>query len=148
MQKTNRFDKLLSDLMQKYSSDVGMIFRLEPEDDYLYLIAVKGKFPEHLMETMSRIPNGKGVAGETALSKKPVVSCNITAPDAPVCVRPMAKTMGILGIISFPVLDGDEVVGTIGLGTFHERQFTQQEVNELLATGRKLANELKQVHCI
>lgn len=142
------WNERLVGLLAKYSANVGMIYRLDKDDHHLYLITFVGEFPENVMEAMQKIPMGKGIAGETARSKSSVVACNLTGEAAPACARPLAKTLGIQGMVSVPVLQGQDVVGTIGLGWFTERQFTQEETDELIKIGHGFANELAVHHVL
>jgi putative methionine-R-sulfoxide reductase with GAF domain len=86
------------------------------------------------------IPWGKGMAGLAAQSGEPVDYCNLQKSTSPE-VHPRAKTAGTQGAIVVPMMQGNEVVGTIGIGCKTERSFTAGEIRWLMDLARQLAGE-------
>lgn len=140
---TERFRATLAAVVRHFGADVGMIHRLDPADRHLELVATSDGVPEAVLAAARRIPLGKGIAGETALTGKPVSLCNLQTDTSGVA-RPGAKATGAQGTLCVPVFRGAEVVGTLGIGVRGERTFTDEETAELLAAGRVLADSLGQ----
>jgi L-methionine (R)-S-oxide reductase len=136
-----RFQATLAAVVGHFRADMGMIHRLDPADRHLALVATTAGVPEPVLAAARRIPLGKGIAGETALTGKPVSLCNLQTDTSGVA-RPGAKATGAQGTLCVPVLQGDQVVGTLGIGVRGERTFTDAETEELLAAGRVLAGPL------
>jgi GAF domain-containing protein len=132
------FGAALAAVLRHFRADMGMIHRLNPVDRHLELVATSAGVPEPVLQAARRIPLGKGIAGETALTGKPVSMCNLQTDTSGVA-RPVAKATGAQGTLCVPVFRGDQVVGTLGIGVRGERTFTDAETGELLAAGRALA---------
>ena len=139
----DRFRASLAAVIRHFGADMGMIHRLNPADRHLELVATSDGVPEPVLAAARRIPLGKGIAGETALTGKPVSMCNLQTDTSGVA-RPGAKATGAQGTLCVPVFQGDQVVGTLGIGVRGERTFTDAETQELLAAGRVLAGSLGQ----
>jgi GAF domain-containing protein len=136
--EAERFRVALAAVVRHFGADMGMIHRLDPADRHLELVATSDGVPEPVLAAARRIPLGKGIAGETALTGKPVSMCNLQTDTSGVA-RPGAKATGAQGTLCVPVFRGDQVVGTLGIGVRGERTFTDAETEELLAAGRVLA---------
>ena len=72
-----RFRGALAAVVRHFGADMGMIHRLNPADQHLDLVATTVGVPEPVLQAARRIPLGKGIAGETALTGKPVSMCNL-----------------------------------------------------------------------
>ena len=93
-----------------------------------------------MLEIVAEVPWGKGMAGLAAERAAPVDACNIqttTSSD----VRPGARATGLQGALVVPMMRGDEVVGTLGVGCLGERTFTAEETNRLIEIARRIAGE-------
>ena len=137
----DRFRATLAAVIRHFGADMGMIHRLNPADRHLELVATSDGVPEPVLAAARRIPLGKGIAGETALTGKPVSMCNLQTDTSGVA-RPGAKATGAQGTLCVPIFQGDQVVGTLGIGVRGERTFSDAEAQELLAAGRVLAGSL------
>src|SRR5262245_36573381 len=136
-----RLRTALTAVIRHFGADLGMIHRLDPADRHLELVATSDGVPEPVLAAARHIPLGKGIAGETALTGKPVSMCNLQTDTSGVA-RPGAKATGAQGTLCVPIFRGDQVVGTLGIGVRGERTFTDAETEELLAAGRVLAGSL------
>jgi L-methionine (R)-S-oxide reductase len=136
------FGATLAAIVRHFGAHMGMIHRLNPADQYLELVVTTDGVPEPVLAAARRIPLGKGIAGETALTGRPVSLCNLQTDTSGVA-RPGAKATGAQGTLCVPVFRGDQVVGTLGIGVRGERTFTEAETEELLAAGRVLAGALE-----
>lgn len=135
-----RFATALALVQQELGAAMGTLHRLG-DDGHLHLVAASPGIPPPVLEASRRIPIGKGIAGEAAATGKPVTLCNLQT-DASGVARPGAKATGLGGSLCVPTLDGDRVVGTLGVGWMGERAISIDETEALLAAGRALAPAL------
>jgi L-methionine (R)-S-oxide reductase len=134
------FDKILRTLLAQFNSETGTIHRLDVQAQLLHLVAQAG-LPPQLLEIVKTIPVGKGIAGETAAKNLPVTICNLQT-DTGGIARPGAKLTGVGGALSVPVRNGENVVGTLGIGTVREHEYSAVEINSLQETANLLAAQL------
>jgi L-methionine (R)-S-oxide reductase len=116
------------------NSETGTIHYLNREKQTLHLVSQIG-LPPFLLETVRLIPVGKGIAGETVASGRPVTICNLQTDKSGVA-RPGAKQTGIGGALCVPLRNGDSIVGAIGIGTMRQHEYTPEETRTLEEAGR------------
>jgi signal transduction protein with GAF and PtsI domain len=136
----------LAIIVKHMKADSGTI-HLMGADDILHLKAVAGGIPPTVIEAVKFVPVGKGMAGLAAQRREPVTICNIQT-DTSGDVRPGAKTTGLEGAIAAPILDGDTVVGVLGVANRKERAFSAEETATLLDLGRALFKASKRVRIL
>jgi len=111
------------------------------EDGMLDLLAQRG-IPDSIIDKVSKIPVGKGMAGLAAERRKPVQVCNLQS-DASGDVRPAAKDTRMEGSVAAPMFsDSGELVGTLGVAKPVAYDFTDEEIALLEALGRTIAGAL------
>ena len=137
----NKFGETLKAALQHFSAEMGTIHFLNPKDGNLHLIASSAGIPEGMMTAIKKIPPGKGIAGEAAQKKKPVTLCNLQK-DTTLNAN-QAKPSGAQAALCVPMLSGEQVLGTFGIGSNKDRVFTDLETAELLEAGKVLAEQLK-----
>src|ERR1700688_2810002 len=93
----------LEGIMGRFGADTGTIHFVE--DGILILKAHRG-VPAQVVELVSRVPIGKGMAGLAAARNEPVSSCNIQA-DRSHDVQPRARETGVSGALVVPIRDRD-----------------------------------------
>ncbi len=108
--------------------------------DLLHLRAHLG-LPPHIAEITRTIPVGKGMAGICAERKEPVTVCNLQTDNSGVA-RPAAKDTRVSGALVVPVLEGDRVLATLGVGKPVDHDYADDEVRALELCGRLLASTL------
>ncbi|HEX2480601.1 MAG TPA: GAF domain-containing protein, partial [Methylomirabilota bacterium] len=86
----------LTAVIRHFGADMGMVHRLNSEDRHLELVATSDGVPEPVLAAARRIPLGKGIAGETALTGKAVSMCNLQTDTSGVA-RPGARATGAQG---------------------------------------------------
>jgi len=124
------------------ASEIGadsVTLHLLGKDGQLHLAAAVPPMPEAVMEKIRSIPVGKGMAGLAVSRAAPVDACNIQSDDSG-DVRPGARLTGLQGALVVPVLDGEQVVGALGVGTQTERTFTETEAARLIELARPFAS--------
>lgn len=118
----------------------GTLHRLDPQDGLLKLVAHLG-IPPQLMPVIETIPVGKGIAGAAAARRAPVELCNLQTDTSGVA-REAAKQTLVQGSLAVPVLNGDVLCGTLGIGKRVPYDFTDAEKTRLLEIAQKIADKL------
>jgi putative methionine-R-sulfoxide reductase with GAF domain len=88
--------------------------------------------PDFLLEKISLIHFGKGIAGAAAERKEPVELCNLQENLGGIA-KPDARKTGVSGSIAVPIFSpgSSEVIGTLGIGKFAPYEFTPAEKQRL-----------------
>jgi L-methionine (R)-S-oxide reductase len=131
----NAGDQKLAEAMAEFGCQTGTLHRAEGE--WLHLVAHAG-VPEFLLDKISRIPFGKGIAGVAAETRKPVELCNLQQ-DLGGAAKEDARKTGVSGSLAVAILseDGETVLGTIGVGKVEPYEFTDGEKAKLEEIGRE-----------
>lgn len=119
--------------MEEFGCQTGTLHRAEGE--WLILVSHAG-VPEFLIEKISKIPFGKGIAGVAAESRGPVELCNLQQDLGGVAKEDARKT-GISGSLAVPIFaeGGETVVGTLGVGKIEPYEFSDGEKARLAEIG-------------
>jgi GAF domain-containing protein len=131
-----RDEEALGLVLAHFRALSGTVHRVR--EGVLALSAHSPGIPPQVLDAVRVVPIGKGMAGLAAQRKAPVTACNLQT-DSSGDVRPGARATGLKGSLVVPLLLGDEVRGTLGIGNLEEREFTPAETELLLAAGRVLA---------
>ena len=134
-------ENVLRETLRDFNSETGTIHILDANRQMLHLVAQIG-LPPQLLEVVKLIPVGKGIAGQVAAQNKPVTICNLQTDSSGVA-KPGAKQTGVGGALCVPVRDGDELIGTLGIGTMRAYEYTAEETRELEKIGRHIGKVLK-----
>lgn len=129
------------EVLQHFHSETGTIHILDSEKQWLHLAAQVGLSPQ-LLEIVKTIPVGKGIAGQVVTQNKPVTICNLQTDTSGVA-KPGAKQTGVGGALCVPVRAGERIVGTLGIGTVRQYEYTPEETRELEKIGRAVGDFLK-----
>ena len=138
------FEKLLRDTLAQFRSETGTIHRLEDQTQLLHLVAYVG-LPPQMIDIVKTIPVGKGIAGETVAKNRPVTICNLQTDTSDVA-EPSAKQTGVGGAVCVPVRVGGntgKIVGTFGIGTVREYEYSAAEINALQDIANSISGQLK-----
>ena len=122
-------DLVVRETLKQFDSQTGTIHRLDASSQLLHLVAQVG-LPPQLLDIVKTIPVGKGIAGETVAKNRPVTICNLQTDTGGVA-KPGAKQTGVGGALCVPIRRGDQIIGTFGIGTVHEHDYTAAEINRL-----------------
>jgi L-methionine (R)-S-oxide reductase len=134
-------EQTLRDTLIQFNSETGTIHRLHEPTQLLRLIAQVG-LPPQLLDMVTIIPVGKGIAGQVVAQGKPVTICNLQT-DASGVAKPGAKQTGVGGALCVPIYNGDKIVGTLGIGTKREHEYTVAETQVLVEMGRHIGTDVK-----
>lgn len=128
---------VLQAVIQDFGGSTGTLHRLDPSDNLLKLVAHQG-IPPQLMPVVGVIPIGKGIAGAAAERREPVELCNLQA-DLGGVAKEGARQTNVQGSLAVPVLEGDTLRGTIGVGLMVPHDFTEEEKARLLGFAQEIA---------
>ena len=134
------WEQALRAVLEHFHSETGTIHFLEPEKHLLHLAAQVG-LPPQMLEVVKTIPVGKGIAGQTVARGQPVTMCNLQTDTGGVA-RPGAKQTGVGGALCVPLRNGDKTVGTIGIGTMRQYEYTTEETWLLEEIGQLIGTHL------
>ena len=125
--------------MAEFGCQTGTLHRAEGE--WLHLVAQVG-VPDFLIDKISTIPFGKGIAGVAASSKEPVELCNLQQDLGGVAKEDARKT-GVSGSLAVPMIDNSgKVLGTLGVGKIVPYEFSEVEKLRLTELGRQFVHLL------
>ena len=142
-QYPNRKDALqpaLQLVLTHFESETGTIHQLDDATQQLHLAAQVG-LPPAIMEVVRLIPVGKGIAGQTVARGGPVTICNIQKDESGV-TRPGARQSGVGGALCVPLRQNSAIVGTLGIGTVREHEYTPAETRALEEVASVIAAHL------
>ena len=97
-----------------------------------------------LLDKVSKIPIGKGMAGLAAERQKPVQVCNLQTDESGFA-KPGAKETKMEGSIAVPMLVGDKLCGTLGVAKPIAYEFSKAETSLLLQIGNLIARRLNSI---
>jgi L-methionine (R)-S-oxide reductase len=121
--------KALEHILADFRSETGTIHRLDTEAQLLHLRAQVG-LPPQMLDVIKTIPVGKGIAGQTVAQNKPVTICNLQTDTSGVA-KPGARQTGVGGALCVPIQKNGSVVGTLGIGTMRQHEYTAEETKRL-----------------
>lgn len=129
---------ILGAILADFGCQTGTIHQATADGKDLVLVCQIG-VPESLIDKISTIPFGKGIAGAAAERKEPVELCNLQQDLGGVAKQDARKT-GVSGSIAVPVFSkaSGMVIGTLGIGKFAPYEFTDAEKQRL----KDLAGEI------
>lgn len=133
----NKTDEKLKLVMDEFGCQTGTLHKTINGTDLLSLVCHAG-VPEFLIEKISTIPFGKGIAGVAAETKAPVELCNLQQ-DLGGVAKEDARMTGVSGSLAVPILshDGITVLGTLGIGKVVPYEFSDTEKTRLSELGNE-----------
>src|SRR5690349_17913864 len=93
-------------ILRHFNSETGTIHSLDAEGKLLKLAAQVG-LPPQMLNIVSVIPVGKGIAGQVIERGGPVTICNIQTDKSGVA-KPGAKQTGVGGALCVPLRNGEK----------------------------------------
>jgi L-methionine (R)-S-oxide reductase len=132
---------ILENILETMNCRTGTIHRFDPETEFLSLVVQIG-IPSELLEKVTSIPIGKGIAGAAAESREAVQLCNLQTDTSGVA-RPDARKTQVAGSLAVPIVNSDDqLVGTLGVGMFVPHEFSEEQTERLWDISRWLAPSL------
>ena len=126
-----------------FKSQTGTIHVLDPQTQLLHLVAYSG-LPAAMLEVVKVIPVGKGIAGQVVARGEPVTICNLQT-DASGTARPGARQSDVSGALCVPLWRADAIVGTLGIGTRRQYDYSREETRALTELGRIFGERLERL---
>ncbi|MEX1048118.1 MAG: GAF domain-containing protein [Akkermansiaceae bacterium] len=125
-------------ILEDFSCQTGTVHYSE-DGKQLLLLAQVG-VPDSLLDKISVIPFGKGIAGAAAERKEAVELCNLQQ-DLGGVAKPDARQTGVVGSIAVPIFapESQRVIGTLGIGKFVPYEFSALEKQRLNRHAAELA---------
>ena len=121
--------KVLEHVLADFQSETGTIHLLDTQNQLLHLTAQMG-LPPQMLDLVKTIPVGKGIAGQTAAQNKPVSICNLQTDTSGVA-KPGARQTGVGGALCVPIRKDGQIIGTLGIGTRRQHEYTPEETTRL-----------------
>lgn len=124
-------EQWLQNFLAQHDGTAGTIHLYE--NDGLKLAAAIN-IPPHVQQIVAWVPKGKGMAGLALERKEPIHTCNLKE-DRSGYVRPGAKAVDAQAAVAVPVTNATgDVRAVVGIAFPNEREFTQAELDELIAS--------------
>jgi GAF domain-containing protein len=139
--ETAQLTKILEMALVAFAAETGTIHRLDEAVGMLHLVAQVG-LPPPLLAVVKTIPVGKGIAGQVVAQRRPVTICNLQTDNTGVA-QPGAKRTGVGSALCVPIWAGDKILGTLGIGTRRDCEYTPEQTLELEEIGRVFGMVLK-----
>ena len=133
----------LQEVLREFSCQTGTIHRTTTDGTHLTLVTQIG-VPDSLLDKITLIPFGKGIAGAAAERRAPVELCNLQQ-DLGDVARPDARQTKVSGSLAVPVFsrDGQKVLGVLGIGMLTPHDFSCEEQQSLLQKTSALQEEFE-----
>jgi L-methionine (R)-S-oxide reductase len=137
------YNNWLQEVLAEFSCQTGTIHRTTADGAHLSLVVQIG-VPDALLEKISLIPFGKGIAGAAAERRAPVELCNLQQ-DLGGVARPDARQTNVSGSLAVPIFssNGEKVLGVLGIGMMAPHDFTCEEQQALAAKTLLLREEFE-----
>jgi signal transduction protein with GAF and PtsI domain len=138
MKNKEQWTALLGSVLKEFGCQTGTIHRSD-DGKILDLVCQIG-VPDGLLDRISSIPFGKGIAGAAAERREPVELCNLQL-DLGGVAKPDARQTGVSGSLAVPVFspESKQVIGTLGIGKFAPYEFTDAEKQRLAEHAAQIA---------
>jgi PAS domain S-box-containing protein len=124
-------DKLLPELLDRIAEilsvdTVAVLLVTGEKGDVLVATAARGI--EEEVEQGVRIPVGRGFAGRIAAERRPVILDDVEHAEV---LNPILREKGIRSLLGVPLMVEGRVLGVLHVGSLHQRQFTDNDVQLL-----------------
>jgi signal transduction histidine kinase len=129
-------DQAIIKVIEVMETEAGGIRLVNQETGELPIVSSQGLTPEHIQELHCR-KVGEGIVGEVALTGKPQVVKNVSR-DPRVISRTVLEEGNFNTFVVVPLRSKDSIVGTLGVVTQQDRDFTSEDVDLLTAIGDQI----------
>ncbi len=125
------WNHILAEILESFGCQTGTLHQAVRGGRGLTLVCQIG-VPDSLMDKISTIPFGKGIAGAAAERGEAVELCNLQQ-DLGGVAKPDAQKTGISGSLAVPIFasGSGQVIGTLGIGKYAPYEFTTAEKQRL-----------------
>jgi signal transduction protein with GAF and PtsI domain len=142
MSTPNAWQPVLSRILDEFHCQTGTLHRTGKDGHSLELLCQIG-VPSILLEKISLIPFGKGIAGAAAQTRQPVELCNLQQ-DLGGVAKPDARKTNVCGSLAVPIFEPStgKVIGTLGVGMSSPHDFSEEEKTRLMEHAARIAKDL------
>jgi PAS domain S-box-containing protein len=112
----------LNGIVNLANPDLAILFLRE--EDKLFIRGEKYKYPKLRLKDTSIHKVGECLCGLAVSEKNALYSKNIK--NDPRCTLEEKKTAGLISFAALPLLNGEEIIGVLGLASGAERDFSKQ----------------------
>lgn len=123
-------DDLVPELLERVRdvlwSDTVAILLADPTRKYLVATYARGIEEEVLQG--SRVPIGRGFAGQIAATREAVILHDVTPATV---VNPVLLLKGVRSMLGVPLVAEDEMLGVMHVGTLRRREYTAADISLL-----------------
>ncbi|MEO8616291.1 MAG: GAF domain-containing protein [Luteolibacter sp.] len=136
---------LLASILKEFGCQTGTIHQSNDRKT-LNLVCQIG-VPDSLLDKITLIPFGKGIAGVAAERRQPIELCNLQL-DLGGVAKPDARQTGVSGSLAVPIfaIESDQVIGTLGIGKYAPYEFTAEEKQRLASHAGQIAKLFAHKH--
>lgn len=129
----------LNGVLAEFGCHTGTLHAADAAGETLTLVAQVG-IPPMLLDRITKIPFGKGIAGVAAATREPVELCNLQT-DLGGVAKPGARATNVAGSLAVPVFSKEDgrVVGTLGVGMMEPHDFSDAEKQRLAGVAESIA---------
>jgi putative methionine-R-sulfoxide reductase with GAF domain len=137
------WNELLGSILENFGCQTGTIHQAADGAKTLTLVCQVG-VPDFLMDKITSIPFGKGIAGVAAERQEPVELCNLQE-DLGGVARVDARQTGVSGSLAVPVFSttSGNVIGTLGIGKHAPYEFSAAEKQRLMDFAGEIAGHFE-----
>ncbi len=134
----------LARLFDRISTYVGLEIYfnyLFEEDQQCLQLHAYGGVSDEIAESVTLLEIGQGICGYAVQQRQPVVVEETMSSDSHFAM--LLRSIGIRAYASHPLIVGDRILGTLGLGTRARDRFTPDELNTMHAIANQVATSLE-----
>ncbi|HEV8310889.1 MAG TPA: GAF domain-containing protein [Methylomirabilota bacterium] len=133
-----RLDDLLPELIrrirQTLPADTVVILLLSEDEQELLVRAAYGL--EQEVREGVRIPVGRGIAGQIAARREPIILENLSQVEIS---SPVLRAKGLQSLLGVPLMVEGRVIGVVHVGTLRPRSFTDDDTRLLRLVADRIA---------
>jgi serine phosphatase RsbU (regulator of sigma subunit) len=130
-------DELLDRIRDLLGTDTAAVLLMDESGEFLVASYARGL--EEEVRQGSRVPLGRGFAGTVAATRRPVT----IAVNESTVVNPVLLMKGVRSMLGVPLIQGDEILGVLHVGTLQEHDFTADDVDLLEQAADRAAQALR-----
>jgi hypothetical protein len=132
--------ELLDRVRDLLGADTAAVLLMDDSGDFLRAVAARGL--EEEVKQGTRVPVGRGFAGQVAARRAPVVIPEVSPRTV---VNPILLRKGVRSMLGVPLLEGDRVLGVLHVGSLSPREFSRDDIELLLQAAERAASAVSQV---
>ncbi len=128
------FENLLPKICEAIDCDMAVALLLDDEASELYVEAMFGPNMESLYHLRVRV--GESLAGRVAVQRKLTIVRNAATDRS---IRPALRALGFKTVLGLPLLARNNLIGVLEVGSFSDREFTDDETDFLQLIAQQAA---------